>query len=175
MGLFERYLSVWIALAIVAGVGLGAFFPDAAASIAALETLGINLPIAVLIWGMIFPLMLAVDFSSIGAIRQQPRGLLVTAVVNWVIKPFTMTALAWLFIRGVFSAWIPAAVGQEYVAGMILLGVAPCTAMVFVWSRLSDGDPNYTLVQVALNDLIMVFAFAPIAALLLGVSDVLVP
>ena len=175
MGLFERYLSVWIGLAIVVGVGLGAWFPDAAASIAALEAAGINLPIAVLIWGMIFPMMLAVDFSSIGAIRQQPRGLLVTAVVNWVIKPFTMTALAWLFIRGVFSAWIPAAIGQEYVAGMILLGVAPCTAMVFVWSRLSDGAPNYTQAQVALNDLIMVFAFAPIAALLLGVSDVLVP
>ncbi len=175
MGLFERYLSVWIGLAIVVGVGLGAWFPDAAASIAALEAAGINLPIAVLIWGMIFPMMLAVDFSSIGGIRQQPRGLLVTAVVNWLIKPFTMTALAWLFIRGVFSAWIPAAIGQEYVAGMILLGVAPCTAMVFVWSRLSDGDPNYTLVQVALNDLIMVIAFAPIAALLLGVSDVLVP
>ena len=167
--------SSGIALAIVVGVGLGAWFPDAAASIAVLEAAGINLPIAVLIWGMIFPMMLAVDFSSIGAIRQQPRGLLVTAVVNWLIKPFTMTALAWLFIRGVFSAWIPAAIGQEYVAGMILLGVAPCTAMVFVWSRLSDGDPNYTLVQVALNDLIMVFAFAPIAALLLGVSDVLVP
>ena len=175
MGLFERFLSVWIGLAIVAGVGLGAWFPDAAASIAALEAAGINLPIAVLIWGMIFPMMLAVDFSSIGAIRQQPRGLLVTAVVNWLIKPFSMTALAWLFVRGVFSAWIPAAIGQEYVAGMILLGVAPCTAMVFVWSRLSNGDPNYTLVQVALNDLIMVFAFAPIAALLLGVSDVLVP
>ena len=175
MGLFERYLSIWIGLAIVAGVGLGALFPDAAAGIAALETVGINLPIAVLIWGMIFPMMLAVDFSSIGVIRHQPRGLLVTAAVNWMIKPLTMTAFAWLFIRGLFSAWIPAAIGQEYVAGMILLGVAPCTAMVFVWSRLSDGDPNYTLVQVALNDLIMVFAFAPIAVLLLGVSEVLVP
>ena len=117
MGLFERYLSVWIGLAIVAGVGLGTWFPDAAASIAALEAAGINLPIAVLIWGMIFPMMLAVDFSSIGAIRQQPRGLLVTALVNWLIKPFTMTALSWLFIRGVFSAWIPAAIGQEYVQG----------------------------------------------------------
>ena len=175
MGLFERYLSIWIGLAIVAGVGLGALFPDAAAGIAALETVGINLPIAVLIWGMIFPMMLAVDFSSIRAIHQQPRGLLVTASVNWLIKPLTMTAFAWLFIRGLFSAWIPAAIGQEYVAGMILLGVAPCTAMVFVWSRLSDGDPNYTLVQVAVNDVIMVFAFAPIAALLLGVSEVLVP
>tara|TARA_B100002051_G_scaffold202486_1_gene192576 strand:+ start:2707 stop:3720 length:1014 start_codon:yes stop_codon:yes gene_type:complete len=175
IGLFERYLSVWITLAIVAGVGLGALFPDLAARIVALEAAGINLPIALLIWGMIVPMMLAVDFSSIGAIRQQPRGLLVTAAVNWLIKPLTMTALAWLFIRGLFSAWIPASIGQEYVAGMILLGVAPCTAMVFVWSRLSNGDPNYTLMQVALNDVIMVFAFAPIAALLLGVSDVLVP
>ena len=140
MGLFERYLSVWIVLAIVAGVGLGALLPDAAAGIAALEAVGINLPIALLIWGMIFPMMLAVDFSSIGAIRHQPRGLLVTAVVNWLIKPLTMTALAWLFIRVLFSTWIPAAIGQEYVAGMILLGVAPCTAMVFVSSRLSDGD-----------------------------------
>ncbi|MEB3254236.1 MAG: ACR3 family arsenite efflux transporter [Synechococcus sp.] len=175
MGLFERYLSLWIALAIGAGVGLGALFPDVAAGLAALEAAGINLPIAVLIWGMIVPMMLAVDFSSIGAIRQQPRGLLVTVAVNWLIKPLTMTGLAWLFIRGLFSPWIPAAIGHDYVAGMILLGVAPCTAMVFVWSRLSDGDPNYTLVQVAVNDLIMVFAFAPIAALLLGVSEVLVP
>ena len=175
MGLFERYLSLWVGLAIVAGVALGGLFPGLGTAIAALEAAGINLPIAVLIWGMIFPMMLAVDFSSIGSIRQQPRGLLITAAVNWLIKPLTMTALAWLFIRGLFSAWIPEAIGQEYVAGMILLGVAPCTAMVFVWSRLSHGDPNYTLVQVALNDLIMVFAFAPIAALLLGVSDVLVP
>ena len=175
MGLFERYLSLWIALAIVAGVVLGGLLPDLAAWIASLELARINLPIAILIWGMMFPMMLAVDFSAIGGIRQQPRGLLITVAVNWLIKPLTMTALAWLFIRGLFAAWIPEAMGQEYVAGMILLGVAPCTAMVFVWSRLSDGDPNYTLVQVAVNDLIMVFAFAPIAALLLGVSDVLVP
>ena len=175
MGLFERYLSVWVGLAIVAGVLLGGLFPDLAGWIASLEIARINLPIAVLIWGMIFPMMLAVDFSAIGSIRQQPRGLLITVAVNWLIKPLTMTALAWLFIRGLFSPWIPEAIGQDYVAGMILLGVAPCTAMVFVWSRLSDGDPNYTLVQVAVNDLIMVFAFAPIAALLLGVSDVLVP
>ena len=175
MGLFERYLSVWVGLAIVAGVLLGGLFPDLAGWIASLEIARINLPIAVLIWGMIFPMMLAVDFSAIGSIRQQPRGLLITVAVNWLIKPLTMTALAWLFIRGVFSPWIPEAIGQDYVAGMILLGVAPCTAMVFVWSRLSDGDPNYTVVQVGVNDLIMVFAFAPIAALLLGVSDVLVP
>jgi len=175
MGLFERYLSLWIALAIVAGVLLGWLIPAAASTIAALQISGINLLIAVLIWGMIFPMMLAVDFSAIGSIGSQPRALLVTVAVNWLIKPLTMTALAWLFIRGLFSPWIPAAIGQEYVAGMILLGVAPCTAMVFVWSQLSQGDPNYTLVQVAVNDLIMVFAFAPIAALLLGVSDVLVP
>ena len=175
MGVFERYLSLWIGLAIVAGVLLGWFVPDLAGAVAAFQISGINLLIGLLIWGMIYPMMLAVDFSAIAGIRKQPRGLLITVAVNWLIKPLTMTALAWLFIRGLFGAWIPQAMGQEYVAGMILLGVAPCTAMVFVWSRLSDGDPNYTLVQVAVNDLIMVFAFAPIAALLLGVSDVLVP
>ncbi|MFM9048335.1 MAG: arsenic resistance protein, partial [Cyanobium sp.] len=175
MGIFERFLSLWIALAIVGGVVLGALFPGVAQAIAALEIARINLPIGLLIWGMIYPMMLAVDFSSLGGLRRQPRGLIVTVVVNWLIKPLTMPALAWLFIRGVFGAWIPAAIGDQYIAGMILLGVAPCTAMVFVWSRLSDGDPNYTLAQVAINDLIMVFAFAPIAALLLGVSKVLVP
>ncbi|OUW28116.1 MAG: arsenical-resistance protein [Synechococcus sp. TMED169] len=175
MGLFERYLSIWISLAIAAGVLLGATVPQLASGIAAFEIAGINLLIALLIWGMIFPMLLAVDFSAISSVRQQPRALVVTVIVNWLIKPLTMTAMAWLFIRGLFSPWIPAAMGQEYVAGMILLGVAPCTAMVFVWSRLSDGDANYTLVQVAVNDLIMVFAFAPIASLLLGVSNVLVP
>ncbi len=175
LGLFERYLSIWISLAIAAGVLLGATVPQLASGIAAFEIAGINLLIALLIWGMIFPMLLAVDFSAISRVRQQPRALVVTVVVNWLIKPLTMTAMAWLFIRGLFSPWIPAAMGQEYVAGMILLGVAPCTAMVFVWSRLSDGDANYTLVQVAVNDLIMVFAFAPIASLLLGVSNVLVP
>ena len=175
LGLFERYLSIWISLAIAAGVLLGATVPQLASGIAAFEIAGINLLIALLIWGMIFPMLLAVDFSAISSVRQQPRALVVTVIVNWLIKPLTMTAMAWLFIRGLFSPWIPAAMGQEYVAGMILLGVAPCTAMVFVWSRLSDGDANYTLVQVAVNDLIMVFAFAPIASLLLGVSDVLVP
>lgn len=180
MGIFERFLSLWIALAIVAGVALGALFPGAAAAIEALQVARINLPIALLIWGMIYPMMLAVDFGALAggphpSLRRQPRGLIVTVAVNWLIKPLTMTAIAWLFIRGLFSAWIPAEIGDQYIAGMILLGVAPCTAMVFVWSRLSDGDPTYTLVQVAINDLIMVFAFAPIAALLLGVSRVLVP
>jgi arsenite transporter len=172
MGFFERFLSLWVALAIMAGVTFGALFPSFAEAVAALEFARINLPIGLLIWGMIYPMMLAVDFNSLGGLRRQPKGLIVTVVVNWLIKPLTMTALAWLFIRGLFSAWIPAEIGDQYVAGMILLGVAPCTAMVFVWSRLCDGD---TLAQVAINDLIMVFAFAPIAALLLGVSKVIVP
>ena len=175
MGFFERFLSLWVALAIMAGVTFGALFPSFAEAVAALEFARINLPIGLLIWGMIYPMMLAVDFNSLGGLRRQPKGLFVTVVVNWLIKPLTMTALGWLFIRGLFSAWIPAEIGDQYVAGMILLGVAPCTAMVFVWSRLCDGDANYTLAQVAINDLIMVFAFAPIAALLLGVSKVIVP
>ncbi|MEB3263713.1 MAG: ACR3 family arsenite efflux transporter [Synechococcus sp.] len=175
MGIFERFLSLWVALAIAAGVALGAMFPQVAQAVAALEVARINLPIGVLIWGMIYPMMLAVDFSSIAGFRRNPRGLLITVLVNWLIKPLTMTAIAWLFIRVLFSAWIPAAIGDQYVAGMILLGVAPCTAMVFVWSRLCHGDANYTLVQVAINDLILVVAYAPIAALLLGVSQVLVP
>ena len=175
MGIFERFLSLWVALAIMAGVTFGALFPSFAEAVAALEFARINLPIGLLIWGMIYPMMLAVDFNSLGGLRRQPKGLIVTVVVNWLIKPLTMTALGWLFIRGLFSAWIPAEIGDQYVAGMILLGVAPCTAMVFVWSRLCDGDANYTLAQVAINDLIMVFAFAPIAALLLGVSKVIVP
>ena len=175
MGIFERFLSLWVALAIMAGVTFGALFPSFAEAVAALEFARINLPIGLLIWGMIYPMMLAVDFNSLGGLRRQPKGLFVTVVVNWLIKPLTMTALAWLFIRGLFSAWIPPEIGDQYIAGMILLGVAPCTAMVFVWSRLCDGDANYTLAQVAINDLIMVFAFAPIAALLLGVSKVIVP
>ena len=175
MGFFERFLSLWVALAIMTGVTFGALFPSIAEAVAALEFARINLPIGLLIWGMIYPMMLAVDFNSLGGLRRQPKGLIVTVVVNWLIKPLTMTALAWLFIRGLFSSWISAEIGDQYVAGMILLGVAPCTAMVFVWSRLCDGDANYTLAQVAINDLIMVFAFAPIAALLLGVSKVIVP
>jgi ACR3 family arsenite transporter len=175
MGIFERFLSLWVALAIVAGVAIGALLPQLSEAVAAFEFARINLLIALLVWGMIFPMMLAVDFGAIAGLRRQPKGLIVTVVVNWLIKPLTMTAIAWLFIRGLFAAWIPADLGDQYIAGMILLGVAPCTAMVFVWSRLSNGDPNYTLAQVAINDLIMVFAFAPIAALLLGVSNVLVP
>lgn len=175
MGVFERFLSLWVALAIIAGVSIGALFPSFAEAVAALEFARINLPIGLLIWGMIYPMMLAVDFNSLGGFRRQPKGLIITVVINWLIKPLTMTALAWLFIRGLFGSLIPADMADQYIAGMILLGVAPCTAMVFVWSRLCDGDANYTLAQVAINDLIMVFAFAPIAALLLGVSKVIVP
>jgi Arsenite efflux pump ACR3 and related permeases len=175
MGVFERFLSLWVALAIIAGVTIGALFPSFAEAVAALEFARINLPIGLLIWGMIYPMMLAVDFNSLGGLRRQPKGLIITVVINWLIKPLTMTALAWLFIRGLFGSLIPADMADQYIAGMILLGVAPCTAMVFVWSRLCDGDANYTLAQVAINDLIMVFAFAPIAALLLGVSRVIVP
>lgn len=175
VGIFERFLSLWVALAIGAGVSLGALFPAVAEALTALEFARINLPIALLIWGMIYPMMLAVDFNSLSGLGRQPKGLVVTVVVNWLIKPLTMTALAWLFIRVLFAAWIPAAIGDQYIAGMILLGVAPCTAMVFVWSRLCDGDANYTLAQVAINDLIMAFAFAPLAALLLGVTKVIVP
>ncbi len=175
MGVFERYLSLWVALAMAAGVALGALFPALAGAIAALEVARINLPIALLIWAMIYPMMLAVDFGAITQLRHRPRGLIVTIAVNWLIKPFTMTALAWIFLRGLFAAWIRPEMADQYIAGMILLGVAPCTAMVFVWSRLSRGDPTYTLVQVALNDIILVFAFAPLTALLLGVSRVFVP
>ena len=175
MGVFERYLSLWVALAMGTGVALGALFPSSAGAIASLEVARINLPIALLIWAMIYPMMLAVDFGAISQLRHRPQGLIVTVVVNWLIKPFTMTALAWLFLRGVFGAWIEPELADQYIAGMILLGIAPCTAMVFVWSRLSRGDPTYTLVQVTINDLILVFAFAPLTALLLGVSRVFVP
>ncbi len=175
MGLFERYLSVWVGLCIVAGVLLGNLFPPLFQAIAALEIAHVNLVVAVLIWVMIYPMMVQVDFAAISEIGNKPRGLALTLVVNWLIKPFTMAALGWLFFRVVFADLVDPQSANEYIAGMILLGVAPCTAMVFVWSQLTDGDANYTLVQVSVNDIIMVFAFAPIAALLLGVSDIAVP
>lgn len=175
MGLFERYLSVWVALAIVAGVTLGNYFPAAFAQIAALEFAHVNFVVAILIWVMIYPMMVQIDFSAIKNIGQRPQGLFLTLVVNWLIKPFTMAALGWLFFKVIFVDWVDPQTAQEYIAGMILLGVAPCTAMVFVWSQLTKGDPNYTLVQVSVNDLIMIFAFAPICAFLLGVSDIHVP
>ncbi|WP_298444334.1 ACR3 family arsenite efflux transporter [uncultured Ferrimonas sp.] len=175
MGLFERYLSLWVALAIAVGVALGSVMPAAVAQLAQWQLAQINLPVALLIWLMILPMMMQIDFGSLQQVRRQPQGLLLTVTVNWLIKPFTMAALAWLFFEGFFADWVDPADAQQYIAGMILLGVAPCTAMVFVWSQLTKGDPAYTLVQVSINDLIMMLAFAPIAALLLGVSDILVP
>jgi ACR3 family arsenite transporter len=175
MGIFERYLSVWVGLCIVAGVWLGNLFPGLFDVIAGLEWAHVNLVVAVLIWVMIYPMMVQIDFSSIKDLGKRPRGLVLTVVVNWLIKPFTMAIIAWLFFRVFFADWVDPQLATEYIAGMILLGVAPCTAMVFVWSQLTKGDPNYTLVQVAVNDIIMVFAFAPIAALLLGISNIQVP
>lgn len=175
MGLFERFLSVWVSLCILAGVLLGSIFPGVFRVVAELEYAQVNLPVAVFIWVMIYPMMVQVDFSSIRDVGKRPRGLVLTLVVNWLIKPFTMAALGWLFFRVLFVDLVDAQTATEYIAGMILLGVAPCTAMVFVWSHLTRGDANYTLVQVSINDIIMIFAFAPLAAFLLGVSDVAVP
>ncbi|PSJ40316.1 arsenical-resistance protein [Zobellella endophytica] len=175
MGVFERYLSLWVGLCILAGVTLGSLLPDGFALVAGLEFAHVNLVVALCIWVMIYPMMVQIDFSAIKDVGKKPRGLLLTLAVNWLIKPFTMAALGWLFFRVLFADWVDPQSAGEYIAGMILLGVAPCTAMVFVWSQLTRGDPNYTLVQVSVNDLIMVFAFAPIAAFLLGVSDITVP
>ncbi|WP_028112425.1 ACR3 family arsenite efflux transporter [Ferrimonas kyonanensis] len=175
MGIFERYLSLWVALSIAAGVLLGNWAPQAFAAVAALEWAHVNLVVAVLIWVMIYPMMVQIDFSAVKDVGKKPKGLLLTLVINWLIKPFTMAALGWLFFKGFFADWVDPQSAGEYIAGMILLGVAPCTAMVFVWSQMTKGDANYTLVQVSVNDIIMVFAFAPITALLLGVSDIQVP
>lgn len=175
MGLFERYLSVWVGLCIALGVGLGLLRPDLFQMIASLEYASVNLVVAVFIWVMIYPMMVNVDFASLKDVGKKPKGLCITLVVNWLIKPFTMAALGILFFEYVFAGLVSPQDAKEYIAGMILLGVAPCTAMVFVWSQLVKGDANYTLVQVSVNDIIMVFAFAPIAALLLGVSDIIVP
>jgi len=175
MGIFERYLSVWVAISIVAGVLLGNVLPDVFAVLAALEVARVNLVVAALIWVMIYPMMVQVDFTSLRDIRRRPKGLAITLVINWLIKPFTMAALGWLFFRVIFADWVAPQTATEYIAGMILLGVAPCTAMVFVWSHLTRGDANYTLVQVSVNDLIMIFAFAPLAGFLLGVTDIVVP
>ncbi|CZF80766.1 ACR3 family arsenite efflux transporter [Grimontia marina] len=175
MGMFERYLSVWVAVCIGAGVLLGNLIPSAFEVVANLEFAHVNLVVAVLIWVMIFPMMVQVDFSAIKDVGKKPKGLALTLVINWLVKPFTMAALGWLFFKGIFSDWVDPQSAGEYIAGMILLGVAPCTAMVFVWSQLTKGDANYTLVQVSVNDIIMVFAFAPITAFLLGVTDIQVP
>ena len=175
MPFFERYLSVWVGLAIIAGVALGLAVPPLFQAVAAFEYAHVNLAVAVFIWVMVYPMMIQIDFTAIKKVGQNPRGLLLTLAINWLIKPFTMAALGWLFFKVLFAGWVDPQTATEYIAGMILLGVAPCTAMVFVWSHLTKGDANYTLVQVSVNDIIMVFAFAPIAALLLGVSDITVP
>jgi len=175
MGMFERYLSIWIATCIALGVLSGALFPQIFQGIAALEYANVNLVVAVFIWVMIYPMMVNVDFSSLKDIGKKPKGLCITLVINWLVKPFTMAALGVLFFEHIFAGLVEPETAKEYIAGMILLGVAPCTAMVFVWSQLVKGDANYTLVQVSLNDIIMIFAFAPITALLLGVTDIVVP
>ena len=175
MGLFERYLSVWVALCIVAGVLLGVWIPASFEWIAGLEYAQVNLVVALFIWIMIYPMMVNVDFASLKDVGKKPKGLCITLVVNWLIKPFSMAALGILFFEHIFAGLVEPETAREYIAGMILLGVAPCTAMVFVWSQLVRGDANYTLVQVSINDIIMVFAFAPLAALLLGVTDIVVP
>lgn len=175
MGLFERYLSVWVALAIGVGVALGLVFPATFQMLSGWQYAQVNLVVAVFIWLMIYPMMVLVDLTSIKDVGKRPRGLFLTLVVNWLIKPFTMAALGWLFFRVFFAGWVDPQTATEYIAGMILLGVAPCTAMVFVWSQLTKGDPNYTLVQVSINDLVLMFAFAPLAAFLLGMTDITVP
>ena len=175
MGLFERYLTIWVGLGILAGVGLGLVMPGVFQGIAAIEFAHVNLVVAVFIWVMIYPMMIQIDWHAVKDVGRKPRGLILTLVVNWLIKPFMMAALGVLFFHYLFAPWVDPQSASEYIAGMILLGVAPCTAMVFVWSQLVKGDANYTLVQVSVNDIIMVFAFAPIAAFLLGVTNVTVP
>lgn len=175
MSIFERYLTIWVFLCIIAGIVLGQFFPSLFQAIGHLEIARVNLPVGLLIWLMIIPMLLKVDFSALMDVRHHVKGIGVTLFVNWLVKPFSMACLAWLFIRQVFAPWLPSDQLDSYIAGLILLAAAPCTAMVFVWSRLTHGDPLFTLSQVALNDAIMVFAFAPIVALLLGLSAITVP
>lgn len=175
MSIFERYLSLWVAFCIVIGIAAGQFFPALFQTIGNIEIAKINLPVGLLIWVMIIPMLVKVDFSAMHEVKQHLRGISVTLVINWLVKPFTMAFLGWLFIRNIFAPLLPAEQIDSYIAGLILLAAAPCTAMVFVWSRLTKGDPLFTLSQVALNDTIMIFAFAPIVALLLGISAIIIP
>lgn len=175
IGFFEKYLTIWVALGILVGIGLGHFIGDGMEVISRLEIARVNIPVAILIWLMIYPMMLQVDFSSIKQIGKKPRGVVWTLIINWAIKPFTMAFFAWIFFDKLYSAWIDPELAGEYIAGAIILGAAPCTAMVFVWSYLTNGDPNYTLVQVSVNDLIILVAFIPIVGLLLGITDVVIP
>ena len=175
MGIFEKYLSIWVAICITCGVILGSLVPNLFSSIADLEWAHVNLVVAFCIWVMVYPMMTQIDFSSIKNVGSKPKGLILTLIVNWLIKPFTMATLGWFFFKVLFVDLVDPVSANEYIAGMILLGVAPCTAMVFVWSQLTKGDPNYTLVQVSINDIIMIFAFAPITGFLLGVADIEIP
>lgn len=175
MSLFERYLTGWVALCIVAGVALGHFLPSTFQMIGAAEIAKVNLPVAILVWLMIIPMLVKIDFAALSQVREHWRGIGVTLFINWAVKPFSMAALGWLFVGYLFAPYLPAGQINSYIAGLILLAAAPCTAMVFVWSNLSDGEPHFTLSQVALNDTIMVFAFAPIVGLLLGLSAITVP
>lgn len=175
LNLFERYLTLWVFLCIVAGIGLGHFFNQVFHVIGTLEVAQVNLPVAALIWLMIVPMLLKIDFKALHQVKEHWRGVAVTLFINWGVKPFSMAVLGWLFIYGLFRPWLPPEQLDAYVAGLILLAAAPCTAMVFVWSNLSDGEPHFTLTQVALNDVIMIFAFAPLVALLLGISAITVP
>ena len=175
MSVFERYLTLWVFLCILAGIGLGQLLPDLVQSIGRMEVAQVNLPVGLLIWVMIIPMLVKVDFGALHEVRRHVRGIGVTLFVNWLVKPFSMALLGWLFIRHLFAPWLPADQIDSYIAGLILLAAAPCTAMVFVWSRLSNGDPLFTLSQVALNDGIMIIAFAPLVAFLLGLSAITVP
>jgi ACR3 family arsenite transporter len=175
IGFFEKYLTIWVALGILGGIGIGHFAGDSIEVISSMEIAKVNIPVAILIWLMIYPMMLQVDFSSIKKIRKRPKGVVLTLVVNWLIKPFTMAFFAWLFFSNIYQAWIEPELAGEYIAGAIILGAAPCTAMVFVWSYLTNGDPNYTLVQVSINDLIILVAFVPIVGLLLGITNITIP
>ena len=175
MGAFERYLTVWVFLCIVVGIALGHLFPGLFQAVGAMELAQVNLPVGLLIWVMIIPMLIKVDFAALGEVRQHIKGIGVTLFVNWLVKPFSMALLGWIFIRHVFAPWLPAEQIDSYIAGLILLAAAPCTAMVFVWSRLTGGDPLFTLSQVALNDAIMIVAFAPLVGLLLGLSAITVP
>lgn len=175
IGFFEKYLTIWVALGILGGIGIGHLAGDSIEVISSMEIAKVNIPVAILIWLMIYPMMLQVDFSSIKQIKKRPKGVVLTLVVNWLIKPFSMAFFAWLFFSNIYQAWIEPELAGEYIAGAIILGAAPCTAMVFVWSYLTNGDPNYTLVQVSINDLIILVAFVPIVGLLLGITNITIP
>src|SRR6056297_1926077 len=175
IGIFEKYLTLWVALGIAAGIAIGLFGGESIEVLSNMEVFRVNIPVAVLIWLMIYPMMLQVDFSSIKNIKKRPKGIVLTLIVNWLIKPFTMAFFAWIFFSKIYGAIISPDMAGEYIAGAILLGAAPCTAMVFVWSYLTDGDPNYTLVQVSVNDLIILVAFIPLVGFLLGITDITIP